>query len=248
MKNWTVYLLFFLLAIGGCKSLDKKESIRVAVAASLQPPLEEIVQVYRAKTGKEIQLITASSGVLTAQIRMGAPFHVFLSANMKYPESLQEEGLTEGSPEVLAMGKGAFWTKNKMSSVSIEQWLLHDAVQTVAIANTRLAPYGQFARAWLEQKGIWEKIQDKLVYGESIGQVNQYIYSGSVDAAFTAVSASKGKEIKDKGEWYELKNTETANVPQGKALIKDAPPAAKAFYDFLDSSDAREILNKYGYE
>jgi molybdate transport system substrate-binding protein len=188
---------------------------------------------------------------LTAQINNGAPYHLFFSADMKYPKILAENGKTLSQPKVFVKGRLVAWSPQKVTEDQLIQFLKTDQVKSVAIAQPSLAPYGQAAKNWLEKEGIFNVIENKLVYGENVGQVNRYIYSGAADVAFTAISAMFSDELKDKGYWLVLENEqETELLAHGWVILKSASiemDKVKQFIEFLSTPAAKAVFRNFGY-
>jgi molybdate transport system substrate-binding protein len=237
-------LLFFLLP--GCMKPDKPE-ITIAAASSTRFLMKELTDAFTEGSGIHCQLIIASSGKLTAQIMEGAPYNLFLSANLKYPEELYEAGLTTDPPEIYAYGSLVLWTSYDTLSLSLEQldspWINH-----IALANPVNAPYGIASIEVLKYYRILSAIEDKLVYGESISQSTQFIISQTAEVGFTSKSVVLSHEIKDKGNWIELSLQSYSPIAQGVVIIKKSSEAADKFYQFLFSLKAKTILEKYGYK
>jgi len=211
--------------------------------------MEDIVEAFTEKTKIQCDLVVSSSGKLTAQINEGAPFDVFISADMKYPESIYQDGLAEDRPEIFAEGKLVLWTLDE-SIKPILASLTNERIQTVAIPNPKTAPYGQAAIEALKSKNIYEKVKHKLVYGSSVSQSNQFILSESADIGFTALSAVKSNKLKETGSWKELPSNSYHPIQQGAVIVKQNGNSenAKQFYDFLFSKEAQSILINYGYQ
>ncbi|RMG66950.1 MAG: molybdate ABC transporter substrate-binding protein [Bacteroidetes bacterium] len=240
-----VLRLLPLLLLLACQ---QPRALRIAVAANLSLPLQELAAAYEAQTGLPVEVITASSGVLTAQIRQGAPFDLFLSANMKYPQALAAEGLTSGTPEVLAYGQLIAWSRDSLPGNDLMAYIRDlPAGGRVAIANPELAPYGRAALSWLEQEGLDAALSSRLVFGENIGQVNRYIYARAVDLAFTAVSARTAPELQSLGLWHPLPAAAGGGIPHGICRLRAAQPGSEALEAFLQSEAARAVLARYGY-
>ncbi|WP_083925232.1 molybdate ABC transporter substrate-binding protein [Flexithrix dorotheae] len=225
--------------------------IRVAVAASLMLPLEEVKKEYEKENpGIHIELIGGSSGNLTTQIKNGAPFHIFLSANWAYPQELFNQGFSTQNPQVITNGKMAIWTKSEITLIELSDFLLNGKAKAITIANPQLAPYGWTAKKWLEQNGIWEKVKGQIIYGQSISQVNQYIYSGNVEIAFTAVSAANAEKLKGIGNWLIIED-ENFLVPNGGIILKsdgrNNSKTTASFFNFLLENTAVNIFQQYGY-
>ena len=210
--------------------------------------MQEVVREFEAENGIKASLSSASSGVLTAQITHGAPFELFFSADPTYTDNLYQQGFATQPPQTIFSSHWVFWTKKDLLTLDIPRLIEHPEIKTIAIANPELAPYGKQARNWLQFESLWDSIQRKLVYGENIGQVNQYIYSGSVDAAFTAVSAKHAENLKDLGKWIEPPTNGQTGIPHSVIILKDAPPEAELFLEFLHGEKAREVFLRYGYQ
>lgn len=242
MKKLILILLF-------CPISLLAQSLRVAVAANAQFVMEQLKTAYQKKTGTSIELIVNSSGKLTTQIQQGAPYDVFLSADMPYPETLHKAGLTVDAPVVYAYGSLVLWTAGDIPLTADLTILSNSAVRHVAIANPATAPYGEAAVSYLTYKKLLNKIQPKLVYGESIAQVNQYILSGAAEVGFTAKSVVLDPSLAKKGHWVDLPQTGYFPIAQGVVILKRTSQgkAAQQFVQFLRSPAARRILQQFGY-
>ena len=229
---------------------SREDQLVIAAAANTQFVIRELAHVFEEKTGIQSDLVISSSGKLTAQIKEGAPYHVFVSANMKYPEELYRSGLCAKEPKIYAYGQLVLWTNKPNAQLSIES-LEAETVRHIAIANPKTAPYGEAAVELLKHYGIFEKIKDKLVYGESISQTNQFILSGTAELGFTAQSVVASPELVGKGSWINLDTAAYLPIKQGVIVINRRNKkieAAQQFYDFMDTPTARRILQKYGYQ
>jgi molybdate transport system substrate-binding protein len=220
----------------------------VAVAANAQALLKDLSRAYRAASGADIESVVAASGVLTAQIRNGAPFDVFLSADTSYPMSLWREGRAE-APRVYAYGRLILWTKSGVPLAGGVRALLNPSVRAVAVANPRNAPFGAAAVEALRRAGILDSVHSKIVYGESIAQVNQYVDTRAAGIGITASSAPFSAA--PGGEWAPVDTALYAPIPQAAAVLRRGTPEregpARAFVEFLFSAEARAIFRRYGY-
>jgi molybdate transport system substrate-binding protein len=235
------------------KGQDKSSEIRVAVAANVQFAMQEIKAGFEKETGIKIETILGSSGQLTAQITQGAPYDIFISADMKYPFTLFTNKLAIEKPKVYARGSLVLWTMNQNIKVDkILKQLFDKKIEKIAIANPKAAPYGVAAVHALKYFGIYDKIKDKLVYGESIAQVNQFIVSKTADIGFTSKSVVISPNMKGKGVWEEIDTSAYDPIEQGFVILKygydNHRKEAQAFYDFMFSQKAIKILKKYGYK
>lgn len=246
MKSFTCVILFFLLARCQQQNDDK---LTIATAANMQFASKELISVFEQDYNIDCEMVVSSSGKLTAQITEGAPYDVFLSADMRYPTVLFEKGLTVRAPQIYAFGKLVIWTNTKGLTPKLESLTL-EQIRHIAIANPKTAPYGKAAAEVLQKLKLMEKIEDKLVYGESISQTNQFILSGVAEIGFTAKAVMLSPNINGVGLWEEVAEGRYTPIAQGVTLLKYRPKqqeAAKKFYEFLFSAKGKEILNKFGY-
>jgi molybdate transport system substrate-binding protein len=226
-------------------------SLTIAVAANVQFAFQELQAAFTHETGIEVQTVIGSSGKITAQVRSGAPFDVFLSADMDYPRTLHKEGLSSTAPIVYAYGTLVLWTMSDLDLTPGLKVLTDPKVDKVAIANPKLAPYGRAALQALTQYRIADAVQAKAVFGENVSQVNQYVYSQNVTAGFTAKSVVLSPTMRGKGHWIEVPSDTYRPIAQGVVILKygtdNAETDSKRFIRFLTSATARKILADYGY-
>ncbi|MCX6181751.1 MAG: molybdate ABC transporter substrate-binding protein [Bacteroidetes bacterium] len=245
IKQLVVLLSLFIFS----SATIPEKKITIALAANAHYAFKEIEKQYEKETGKEIELIIASSGKLSAQIREGAPFDIFLSADMVFPNRLHSEGLTVGAPKVYAYGSLVLWSLTIGDELNLKS-LLSSKVKTIAIANPKLAPYGVAAIEVMKYYKMYDQLEKKLVYGESISQVNQYVSSNAVDVGFTAKSVVMSPETQGKGRWIDIDKKAYSPIEQGAVLLKHSSgnkTDAEAFYNYIYSTKAQTILKKYGY-
>ena len=241
------FLLFALLL--SCNA-EHKNKLRIAVAANLQFAMPELVSDFSNRTGVECEIIISSSGKLTAQIIEGAPFDLLLSADMKYPQELYKRDFTLFQPDIYAFGNLILWTLHEDIEPDL-QTLLSDQVSYVAIGNPKTAPYGISALEVIRRSGMEEKLNKKLVYGESVAQTNQFIISKSVDLGFTSKSVVMSKQMKGQGQWAEIDKNLYSPMAQGMVVLKGRKAfetRAIQFRDYMLSSEGKEILHKFGYD
>lgn len=243
------HILILLLALT-CKSFAQK-TVTVAVAANAQFAMKEIEKNFEKETGINLELIINSSGKITAQVKEGAPFDIFLSADMQFPEALYKEGFTITKPEVYAYGSLVIWSMKKLEKGQVKSILLSEKFDKVAIANPKVAPYGEASIEVLNYYKIYKKIEPRVVYGESISQVNQYVISGAADLGFTAKSVVLSPEMRDKGTWVDLDAKSYSPIAQGIVLLKKSKEQnfkeAEQFYKYLFSEKGKSVFKKYGY-
>ncbi len=237
--------LFTLVA---CQQ-KKTSPLIIATAANMQFAMAELTESFSKKTGIDCETVLGSSGKLTAQIMAGAPYHVFVSADMKYPRQLYEGGLTKATPEVFASGQLVLWSASDTGINSLEV-IKDDTVTHIALANPKTAPYGMAAVETLQHLGLYTTLEAKLVYGESISQTNQFITSQAAQIGFTAKSVVLAASQKYRGSWIDIPTGHHSPLAHGVVVLKSdkrGTEAAAAFYEFLFSTEAKEILNKFGY-
>ena len=239
--------LLFLLAMGTTEA-----GITAAVAANVQYAMEELKTDFGKASGIEVKTIYGSSGKLTAQIRNGAPFDVFISADMEYPDSLFAWGHAAEKPRPYAYGKLVLWTMKPLDLDKGLGLLADPGVGKIAVADPKRAPYGREALKAMRKSGAFGQVEAKLVFGESISQVNQYILLGSVDVGFTAKSIVLATGNQGKGHWKEVDSAAYDPIAQGAVVCRygkeNHPGPSARFLDYLYSAPARAILARYGYE
>ncbi len=227
-------------------------TINIAVAANVSYAIEDLKKEFKkSHPNTEINVILGSSGKLTAQITNGAPYMLFMSANMKYPQVLYKNKIAITKPIVYAEGSLVMLSVKKQDFSKGLNLLLDKKIKTVAIANPKTAPYGIVAREALKNVKIYETLKSKFVYGESISQTVAYTNTAA-DIGLIAKSAlysSKMSRYKRGINWVEVNPKYYTPIEQGVVLLKDAKDSseAKAFYDFLQSEKAKKIFIDFGY-
>ncbi len=248
MKNTLLSLILGLmsLSVGAANPVPK---VTLAVAANMQFAMRALTHVFARETGIECDMIISSSGKLTAQIKAGAPYDLFVSADMKYPEALYKSGFGLEEPKIYAYGKLVLWSMDRDMKPSLAI-LKTEAVKHIACANPKTAPYGEAAVQVLKYYGLYDLVKHKLVYGESISQTNQFIVSESAELGFTAKSVVLSPDLKGSGSWIAIDPDSYAPIAQGVIVIKrnhaEVSNALK-FYHFLFSIEAKKILENFGY-
>lgn len=237
--------LFSLIVLISCNSSENKPLI-IAGASNMKFALEELVTTFEQETGIKTELISASSGKLTAQIQEGAPYDVFLSADLKFPYELHKLELTTAEPKVYAKGSLSLWTTEKFRP-TIEM-LRHDSIKKIAVSNPKTAPYGKAGVDFLKNNGLYEFVEEKLVFGESVTQTNQFVATKSVQIGITATSSLSN--YNEKFEIRSVKIPENLYNPiyQGVVQTNKESKEAAEFINFLFSEEGKEILNKFGYQ
>jgi molybdate transport system substrate-binding protein len=251
-----------MLFLGGTRlhANEKSNKITVAAAANVQYALAALSEDFTSRSGIAVQPLIGSSGRLSAQIRQGAPFDVFLSADRAYPDSLRKWGYALGETRIYAYGKLMLCSKSlgqsELNSVSLP-W---EKIRKIALADPRHAPYGKEAEKALKNLGVFETISSKIVWGESIAQVNQYIALGVVELGVTAqgsLNAFGPTKSQGKQPWMagmacaEVDSSLYEPIAQGAVICRYGkrmhPRESQAFFDYLVSNSARKIWEQFGY-
>jgi molybdate transport system substrate-binding protein len=243
--------LFVSLLLTNSAHVLAAEPLTVAVAANVKFVFDELREEFHKSTGIEANGVFASSGKINAQIKSGAPFDVFMSADMEFPEALYLEGLAIAPPRVYAQGVLVLWTLHPYDMTQGMKVLTNADVKKIAIANPKLAPYGREAIRALDYYKLRGTVEPKLIFGESIGQVNQYIDTQAVEIGFTAKSVVMAAQMQGRGKWLEVPKESYQPIEQGIVILKHGAEtnadSAKRFMEFMTSTKARSILEKFGY-
>jgi len=222
----------------------------VAVAANFASAAKAIAQKYDAASGNHITLTVASTGVIAAQVLKGAPFDVMLSADATTPEVLGGEGgVVRGGRFTYAVGKLALWAPGASQIADPAAYLGGAGLAHLAIANPKLAPYGQAAEEALQAMGIKTQVAGKIVMGQNIGQTFALVKSGAAPAGFIAYSSLKGLMAPKGGAIWLVPQKDYTPIRQDAALVMHGKdnPAAKGFLAFLKGKDAQAVKADYGY-
>ena len=241
------------IAIGTllASTLVNAAEIRVAVAANFAQTLKEIVTVFEKDTGHKVALTQGSTGKIYAQISQGAPFDVLLSADDETPEKLVREGnAVTGTQFTYAVGRLALWSPKSDMVDEGGQVLKTDKFRFIAIANSRVAPYGRAAVQVMQKLGVLNLIEPRVVQGESITQTFQFVSTGNAQLGFVALSQiiDHGK-IKSGSAWI-VPETMHEALKQDAVLLNSAKDAAAAttLLNFLKSDKAKKIIAAHGYQ
>lgn len=244
MKRIPHLCIGLLLAISAPVFAD---TLTVAVAANVQYAFDDLQAAFKKETGHDLKPTYNSSGKFTWQIMNGAPFDVFLSADMAFPEKLYKEGFATTVPKPYAYGTLVLWTMKDIDLANWKDVLRSASIDKIALANPKTAPYGRETIKVLAHY----KLESKLVFGESIAQTNQYIHSKATDVGFTAKSVVISPEMKGQGKWIDVPREAYQPIAQGAVILRHGqmnnPKAAQLFYNFLHGGKARAIFERYGY-
>ena len=227
------------------------QSTKIAVAANMKGAFSEILESYKSQGRSEIQVVYGSSGNFSAQILNGAPFGLFIAADEYFPLELYKKGKTVDEGAVYAIGKLALIAKAASTATLLDNKAdiarAMMKANKVAIAKPELAPYGRAAIEYLKAEGLWEIARNKVVYGDNVGAITTYVLTGAADLGFTALSLAKSPEVAKEANYLPLNSKLYEPIRQRMILIKGAPPEVIDLYRFIQSPQAKMILQKYGY-
>lgn len=246
MKRFLLSLVFFSLAVTPALA----EQALVAVAANFIGPFTEVAMEFEKTTGHTVQAASGSSGSFYTQIKNGAPFAVFFSADNERPKLLEEEGLgVKGSRFTYAIGRLVLWSSDP-DLMKGEDTLRSEKFKHLAIANPKTAPYGAAAMQAMQKLGVWESIQPRLVMGENMGQVLGFVESGNAELGFLALSQVLDPKMKRKGGRWDVPSNLHEPIQQDVVLLEKGKdnPAAKALMEFMGGPQAKAVIERYGYE
>jgi molybdate transport system substrate-binding protein len=241
VRAGAAFLLVFLFG-----PVQAQELVRVAVASNFLDTAAVLGTTFQHDTGTEVRLSAGSTGKLYAQIINGAPFDVFLAADIERPALLEQSGhAVAGSGRIYARGRLVVWSASAKDCLAA---LHEDASGKVAIANPVTAPYGRAAREFLQDIGAWERVAQRIVYGQNAVQALQFAATGNAAVAIVARSQVSSPALPPAACRYEVPEAQHAPIAQQAVLINAESDAARRFLDFLESDEARHIIERSGYE
>lgn len=247
MKSPAKILLLGLLILGS--PLSRADEILVAVASNFTAPMTELAQRFEAQTGHTVQLAFGSSGRFFAQISNGAPYQVFLSADQDKPRRLEETGLAvSGSRFTYAIGRLALWSADAGRVLKGPEALSAE-FNRLALANPRLAPYGQAAVQVLERLGMRDATESRWVQGENIAQAFQFVQSGNAELGFIAMSQIMHDGGVENGNAWVVPQDLYSPIRQDAVLMQQAQScqACIELLTFMNSVSSWQLIKSYGY-
>lgn len=247
-----VAIFFLVMCLTGFTAAHGA-TLTIAVAANFTRAIEQVGAGFKAKTGDTVKFSFGATGQLYAQIRNGAPFDAFFSADTKTAELAVNEGVAEpGSYFVYARGKLVLWSPSLPVRAQAKAVLHAAAFQHLAIANPKVAPYGEAALEVLNRLGDTQLVQAKLVYGNSLAQAFQFVSTGNAELGFVALSQilEPDSPAKDKGQTWLVPQDLYTPIDQAAIILKRSGnlKAAEDFMSYLRSPAAQKIIESYGYE
>jgi molybdate transport system substrate-binding protein len=244
-------LIKIVLASLAFASALAAQTITVATAANMKYAANDIAKAFTEESGIGVKIITGSSGKLTQQIMSGAPYDVFLSADVEYPAKLALGGYTTTPSQVYAYGSLVLWSNTGIDLSKGVASVADPKVAKIAVANPKTAPYGIEAMNTMRYYKVDGAIAPKIITAESISQVGNYVSTKAVDLGFIAKSIVLSPEMKNVGQWIEIDPKSYNTIDQAMVGLKNGSPenqiAAKKFLRFMSSAKALEILKASGY-
>lgn len=226
------------------------EKITVAAAADLKFAMDEIVaQFAKTHPNDEVSVVYGSSGKFHTQIQQDAPFDIFFSADIAFPQELVKAGLAGSDVKPYAIGRIVLWSATMDATKMTLSSLTDPKVTRIAIANPKHAPYGKRAEEALRAAGLWDKVEPKLIYGENIAATAQYVQTGNAQVGLIALSLAVNPELASKGGYALIDDKLHSPLEQGFVITKRAASSAlaKRFAEYMSSKPARTLMTKYGF-
>ena len=226
--------------------------LKVAAASDLTFAFKDVGARFEKQTGNSLKLTYGSSGNFFSQIQNGAPFDLFFSADVSYPQKLEAAGLTEpGTIYDYATGKLVIWVPNA-SKLDLSRGLsvlLDPGIRKIAVANPEHAPYGAAAVAALHHAGIYDQVKDKFVLGENISQTAQFVQSGNADVGLLALSLALAPAMKTSGHYVEVPAADYPPLIQAGVIVKSSrnKELANQFLKFLKEPGTVALMEQYGF-
>jgi molybdate transport system substrate-binding protein len=225
--------------------------ITVATAANMKFAMEELRTDFSSKNGIAVKAVYGSSGKLVTQIKNGAPFDIFVSADVGYADSAVKWGYGASKPRIYAYGKLALWTMKNLDLNKGLGVLADSGIGKIAIGDPKVTVYGPASIAAMKKIGVYDKVKAQLVFADNIAQVAEFIVTQAADIGLTAASIAMSEPMHGKGTWVMVDSSLYPPIGQAAIMLKygedNNPAITRTFYDYLYSESARAILKRFGY-
>jgi molybdate transport system substrate-binding protein len=244
--------MIIMLVIPLMSSAAATNELVIAAASDLNFAFKELVAEHEKTTGHHVKLSLGSSGNFYSQIKNGAPFDLYFSADIGYPKKLEKAGLTvPGSLYRYAVGRIVVWT-GMASALDVTKGitvLQEPKIKKIAIANPKHAPYGRAAVAAMEHFKVYDQVKDRLILGENVSQAAQFIESGACEIGIVALSLALAPTMKARGTYWEIPAEAHPPLEQGVVILKSSSHqgAARQFLEFVKGARGQEIMRRYGF-
>lgn len=252
-RSLAASLALVAMSLSALLPLQAQTLPTVAAASDLKFAIEEVAVLFEKDTGQKLRLVFGSSGNFKTQILQGAPFHLFMSADEGFVYELADAGKTEDRGRAYAVGRIGIMVppgsplKPDGELKDLAAALKDGRLQKFAIANPDHAPYGARAKEALQHAGLWEAIQPRLVFGENISQTAQFATSGSTQGGIIALSLALAPVVAKTGSFQLIPESWHKPLKQRMVVVKGAPPAAKALYEYISTPAAQAVMVRYGF-
>lgn len=248
MKSARLIAMLFLLVVAHAAQAGGQ--ITIAAAADLKFAMDEIVGLFgKAHPADSVATVYGSSGKFHTQIRQGAPYDLYFSADIAYPRALETDGFAASEVQAYALGRIVLWRASRAGKTLSLADLTDQSIQRIAIANPRHAPYGKRAEEALRAAAVWDKVEAKLVYGENVAQTAQFVQTGNAQIGIIALSLALSPELSSQGSYTLIPDSLHQPLEQGFVITKRAAdnPLAQDFSRFMHSPEARAIMMRHGF-
>tara|TARA_R110001583_G_scaffold188860_3_gene351364 strand:+ start:53183 stop:53947 length:765 start_codon:yes stop_codon:yes gene_type:complete len=243
--------VIYVISLLTSSSICFADDINVAVAGNFLKPLKVLSTQFELATGHKLLISVGSTGKLFTQITHGAPFEIFLAADQIRPAKLVQQQLADKDSQfTYAKGKLALWSQEPELIDQAGNRLKSSNLIHLAIANPKIAPYGEQAIQVLKHLGLYPQLKDKLLYGQNVGQVFQYVSSGNVRQGIIPLSQVTHNGIITSGSAWIIPSAFYQSIKQDAVLLNQGKsnPAAQVFLEYLKSPEALNIIRSFGYE
>jgi molybdate transport system substrate-binding protein len=242
--------LLTLLCFFGLAAAGRAETITAAAAADLKFAMDEIVSAFEASApADKVEVIYGSSGKFHTQIRQGAPYDLYFSADVAFPRRLAEAGFAASEVRPYALGRIVLWSASLDATRMTLASLTDPAITRIAIANPQHAPYGRRAAEALRASGVWNRIETKLVFGENIAQTAQFVETGNAQVGILALSLALSPQLAKQGGYWLVPDTLHEPLEQGYIVTRrgEGNALAQRFANFMSGPAARAVMVRYGF-
>jgi molybdate transport system substrate-binding protein len=248
--RFALMVLAFICLLAMGHTARANEKITIAAASDLKFALEEIILNFKSSHPEaHIRTVYGSSGKFSTQIRQGAPYDIYFSADISYPRNLYMDGFGATEAQAYGLGRIVLWSRSRDVSRLTLSDLADPAFQKIAIANPLHAPYGKRAEEALKAARVWDIVEPKLVYGENVAQAAQYVQSGNAQVGIIALSLVLSPDLAKQGNYVLISDKLHQPLQQGFIITKRASDNALAreFARFMASKESRGIMVRYGF-
>lgn len=226
------------------------DKILIAAASDLKFALDEIAAAFKkANPLDTIEIVYGSSGKFFTQIQQNAPYDLYFSADIAFPEKLAKDGFAATDVITYGVGRIVLWSTSVDASKLTLQNLTGSSFSRIAIANPKHAPYGKRAEEALRSTGIWQLVEPKLVYGENIAHTAQFVQTGNAQIGIIALSLALTPELARQGGYYLIPDSLHEPLKQGYIITKRATDnlLAKRFVSYFETAPVRTLMIRYGF-